>query len=144
MFLCLFIKNVGPKLSKDFDLTVPTWITYSQSTNEEVHLQWGSLVLHPSMSFIRTTFSSLPVNPPLNLCRSFSAGVCVYIEHFLQRPPASHSLTLSPFLSCPLLLTVCRIGEAYRLATTIKVQQVSGGSSHHWSKLRKPSCDQRL
>lgn len=99
--------------------------------------------LHPSMSLICTT-SSLLVNlsPPPH--RSFSSGYCVYNEHFLQPPSAHYSLTFSPLLSCPPFLTVCRIGEAYRLATTIKVQQVSGGSSHHRRKLHKPSCDQQL
>lgn len=100
-------------------------------------------VVHPSMPLICPILSSPLVNLPLRPCRSFSSSYRDYIEHFLQHPPASQSLILTPFLSCPPLLAVCRIGEAYRLATTIKVQQVSAGSSHHWSKLRKPSCDQQ-
>lgn len=75
------------------------------------------------------------------------------VKHFLQatvsitslssnHPPTSSTTPSSPVL--PFSTLLCRIGEAYRLATTIKVQQVSGGSCHHQSKLHKPYCDRRI
>lgn len=94
---------------------------------------------------------SIPVSHLHNLfpsCEPFLFPV----DHYLQATVSIMSISFNPpilslsppLLSCPPLLTVCRIGEAYRLATTIKVQQVGGGSSHHRSKLHKPSCDRQL
>lgn len=75
--------------------------------------------------------------------RSFSSGYTVSIMSPPPSPPpppsATYSLTFSPLIPCPPLLAVCRIGEAYRLATTIKVQQVSGGSSRRRSKASQTS-----
>lgn len=88
--------------------------------------------LHSSMS-LNCTMSSPPVNCSL-LPSDHSLQATVTIMNISSLPPP----ILSRFLPPPsTLLTVCRIGEAYRLATTIKVQQVSGGSSHHWNKLHK-------
>lgn len=98
--------------------------------------------LHASFPLIYITAS-----PPRNLFLSSP------VKHFPQatvsitslssnHPPTSTMTPSSPVLSFSTLL--CRIGEAYCLATTIKVQQVSGGSCHHQSKLRKPYCDRRI
>lgn len=126
-------------------VSVPSWLRWSQSKNKEVHLLWGMLC----SPFVHV--SHLP-NFVFPFCKPSSSFLPIILFRLLwlywafpptsPRLPFSHSLPLP--LSHPPLLTVCRIGEAYRLATTIKVQQVSGGSSHHWSKLRKPSCDQRF
>lgn len=87
---------------------------------------WDLLSLCISLNYLPSCKSSILL---FRLCCVMSIYPPNHHHLFSHSPPP-------PF--CPPLHTVCRIGEAYRLATTIKVQQVSGGSSHHWSKLRKP------
>ncbi len=53
----------------------------------------------------------------------------ISIQHRLEHLPPSLSLSLPPSLS---LSVYCTVSEAYRLATTIKVHQVSSSRERGW------------